>query len=93
MKTKPDPKNAEVTKRGIKNRGSPVKGDQKTVVVNETPMGKIKKNLLYAGITVQAAAVGVGIVANWTDEMVHAAYPCGFLFLGLLLLVRLTKME
>lgn len=87
-----DPKNAEVTKSGIKARGSPA-GSQRTVVVNESTVGKLKKNLLYLGTTVMAFGSGVGLAFNWEPALIHAAYPLGFLYLTQMLLLRLTKME
>jgi len=86
-----DPKNAEVTKRAIKARGSPVKSNQ-TLVVG-TPTGSLKKRLLYAGTTVLAGSVMVGLWTNWVPEFVHLAYLCGGLWLSQMLTLRFTKME
>jgi len=88
-----DPKNAEVTKSGIKVRGSPAKGSQKTVVVRESSVNKLKKNILYFNSSVMAATIGIGLAIEWTPEMVHIAYPLGGLYIFQMLLLKLTKVE
>ena len=88
-----DSKNAEVTTSGVKKRGEQVKGKTQTVVVNGNSIGKIKKNLLYASTTIMAAGAAIGLIVNWTPELVHVAYPMGGLFLAQLLLILTTKME
>ena len=86
-------KHAEVTKGGIKARGSPANATQKTVVVNETTTGRLKKQLLFAGSTLMAATIAVGLMMDWTSDMVHVAYPVGSLYIAQMLTILFTKME
>lgn len=85
-------KNAEVTKRGIKARGSP-DPSSKLVVNSTTHAGLIKKRLMYAGTTVLALAVELGLYLNWEPYMIHPAYWTGAIWLTQMLLLRFTKME
>jgi len=91
--SKLDPKNAEVTKAGVKARGSPAKGSQKTITVKETSVGQLKKNMLYFGSTVMTTVVAIGLAIEWTPELVHIAYPVGCIYVAQMLVIKLTKME
>lgn len=85
-------KHAEVTPSGVRKRGK-TKGTQTPVVVKQTTTGKLKQYLLYGGTTIMAVALAIGIAEDWTPNMVHIAYPLGFVYLVQMLLIRLSKLE
>lgn len=85
--------NAEVTTEGIKVRGDPVKGKHQLVTVNSSPVGTIKKRVIYGCFTALAFANTVGLVLNWEPGMENVAWPLGFTYLLGMFTTYITKME
>ena len=88
--SKIDEKNSEVTKAGIKNRGSPVKSSKKPVMKGPN---NVKKMLGYFNVTALYLTIVVGLIINWEPVYVNLAWPCSFIYLFQMFLITFDKVE
>lgn len=89
---KPDTKNAEVTKRGIKVRGSPESGTQR-VVVSNTIRFNLKKKLLVTACLSKTAAILIGLSLYWEPQFDHLVWATGVVTVSELLTLMFAKVE
>lgn len=86
-------KNAEVTPTGIKARGDPGKANTKTIVVNDSYLGKLKKRIIGTSVVLLAMGNAVALAAVWEPWMVHVAWTLGTGTAITLLALTFSKME
>lgn len=85
-------KNAEVTPRGVRRKGSA--SASKLVTGNQSPIGKLKRRIMYGGLSILATTNAYGIATDMEGiAQLHASYLLGIVFGVTALTFFFTKTE